>query len=41
MYLDCVKRWIATVEVLIYEVYAQARCNHCYEADQEDANNGS
>lgn len=41
MYLDCVKRWIAAVEVLIHEVYPQARRNHCYEADQEDADNGS
>ena len=41
MYLDCVEGWIATVEVLIYEVYAQARCNNCYETDQEDANDGS
>jgi hypothetical protein len=41
MYLDCVEGRIAAVEVLIYEVYAQARRNHCYEANQEDADDGS
>jgi len=41
MYLDCVEGWIRAVEILIYKVYAEARCEHCYEANQEDANDGS
>lgn len=41
MYLDCVEGWVRAVEVLVYEVDAQARRNHCYEADQENANDGS
>lgn len=38
MYLDCVEGWVTAVEVLVHEVHAQARRNHCYEANQEDAN---
>lgn len=41
MYLNCVESWITAVEVLVYEVHAQARRNHCYETDQEDSNDGS
>ena len=41
MYLDCVEGWVTAVEVLIYEVHAQARRKHCYEADQEDSDDGS
>jgi hypothetical protein len=40
-YLDRVEGWIRAFEVLIYEVHAQARRDHCYEANQEDADDGS
>ena len=41
MYLNCVEGWVRAVEVFVDEVYAQARRDHCYEADQEDADDGS
>ena len=41
MYLDCVECRVGAVEVFVDEVYAQARRDYRYEADQEDADDGS